>query len=137
MRTTTRRRHLMTAYRSEGDRNIVNDSKAEALEVKGLYRRAATRLIDVMWCCTEDDDRDWVRQRRDDCLQKVRRPPANPDDYGGLQASATRTQDRMGIGRPNGEVFRMKGRKFGILAGNSHSSLYFSDRMLFYSGMKG
>lgn len=116
---------------------MVNDSKAEALEAKGLYRRAATRWMEVMNHCAEDEARDWVRQRRDDCLQKVRRPPAKPDDYGGLQASATRTQDRMGIGRPNGEVFRMKVRKFGILAGNSHSSLYFSDRMLFYSGMKG
>ncbi|EPG2864923.1 PerC family transcriptional regulator [Pluralibacter gergoviae] len=90
---------------------MIRDSKAEELEAKGFYRRAATRWMDVMWCCTEDEDRDWVRQRRDDCLQKVRRPPAKPDDYGGLQAAATRTQDRMGIGSPNGEAFRMKGKK--------------------------
>jgi len=98
----------MTAYRSEGDRNIVNDSKAEALEVKGLYRRAATRLIDVMWCCTEDDERDWVRQRRDDCLHKVRRPPAREEDYCGLYKSVKETQHRMGIAQPNGEAFRLK-----------------------------
>ncbi|AIQ99026.1 transcriptional regulator [Pluralibacter gergoviae] len=90
---------------------MVSDSKAEALEAKGLYRRAATRWMDVMWCCTEDDDRDWVRQRRDDCLQKARRPPARPESYHGLSEAATQTQNRMGIGQPNGQAFRLKGNK--------------------------
>ncbi|HBU7752412.1 TPA: PerC family transcriptional regulator, partial [Klebsiella pneumoniae] len=53
---------------------MVNDSKAEALEAKGLYRRAATRWMEVMNHCAEDEVRDWVRRRMDECLQKVRRP---------------------------------------------------------------
>lgn len=39
---------------------MVNDSKAEALEAKGLYRRAATRWQEVMMLCAEDDDREPV-----------------------------------------------------------------------------
>lgn len=48
---------------------MVNDSKAEALEAKGLYRRAATRWMEVMNHCAEDEARDWVRRRMDECLR--------------------------------------------------------------------
>ncbi|MGQ0391965.1 MULTISPECIES: PerC family transcriptional regulator [Klebsiella/Raoultella group] len=98
----------MTAYRSRGDRNIVNDSKAEALEAKGLYRRAATRWMEVMNHCAEDEARDWVRRRMDECLQKVRRPPARAEDFGGLHKAAKETQHHMGIAQPNGQAFRLK-----------------------------
>ncbi len=68
---------------------MVNDSKAEALEAKGLYRRAATR---------------WM----DECLHKVRRPPARAEGFGSLHTAAKETQHRMGIAQPNGEAFRLK-----------------------------
>jgi hypothetical protein len=58
---------------------MVNDSKAEALEAKGLYRRAAT-LAGSHDVCAEDDDREWVKQRRDTCLENVKRPPVKVDD---------------------------------------------------------
>ncbi|KMK16878.1 transcriptional regulator [Pluralibacter gergoviae] len=90
---------------------MVNDSKAEALEEKGLYRRAATRWMDVMHLCAEDGDREWVRRHMDECLQKVRRPPLRPDSYHGLSEAATQAQNRMGIGQPNGQAFRMKSNK--------------------------
>lgn len=89
---------------------MVNDSKAEALEAKGLYRRAATRWMEVMNHCAEDEARDWVRRRMDECLQKVRRPPARPDSYHGLSEAATQTQYRMGIAQPHGGAFRLKGK---------------------------
>ena len=37
---------------------MVKDSKAEELEAKGLYRRAAARWMDVMNRCAEDGDRE-------------------------------------------------------------------------------
>ena len=101
----------MTAYRSEGDRNMVSDSKAEELEAKGLYRRAATRWMEVMNHCAEDEARDWVRRRMDECLHKVRRPPARAEDFGVLHKAAKETQHRMGIAQPNGEAFRLKTRR--------------------------
>lgn len=76
---------------------MVKDSKAEALEAKGLYRRAASRWMDVMVMCTEDDDREWIKQRHDWCLEAVKRPPVKLDDYGDLHKAATETQLRMGI----------------------------------------
>ena len=87
---------------------MVNDSKAEALEAKGLYRRAATRWMEVMNHCAEDEARDWVRRRMDECLQKVRRPPARVEDFGGLHKAAKETQRRMGIAQPNCEASMLK-----------------------------
>ncbi|MBT1777862.1 PerC family transcriptional regulator [Enterobacter hormaechei subsp. hoffmannii] len=89
---------------------MVNDSKAETLEAKGLYRREATRWQEVMMLCAEDDDREWVKQRRDTCLTNAKRPPLKNDDYGDLHKAVKETQRRMGIARPNGEAFRLKGK---------------------------
>lgn len=36
---------------------MIRDKKAEELEAKGLFRRAAARWLDVMAACTEDADR--------------------------------------------------------------------------------
>ncbi|MHC0026005.1 PerC family transcriptional regulator [Enterobacter vonholyi] len=90
---------------------MVNDSKAEALEAKGLYRRAATRWQEVMMLCAEDDDREWIKRHSETCLEKVKRPPVKVDDYGDLHKAATDTQHRMGIAQPNGSAFRLTGRK--------------------------
>ena len=90
---------------------MVNDSKAEALEAKGLYRRAATRWQEVMMLCAEDDDREWVKQRRETCLENVKRPPVKAEDFGDLHKAVTETQHRMGIAQPNGNAFRLNGGK--------------------------
>ncbi|HII3073359.1 MULTISPECIES: PerC family transcriptional regulator [Enterobacteriaceae] len=89
----------------------VRDSKAEELEAKGLYRRAAARWMDVMQMCADDDDREWIKRHRETCLEKVKRPTVKVDDYGDLHKAATDTQHRMGIAQPNGSAFRLTGRK--------------------------
>nr|WP_249541386.1 PerC family transcriptional regulator [Escherichia coli] len=63
---------------------MVNDSKAEDLEAKGLYRRAAARWMEVMLLCTEDDDLEWIKRRRETCLENVKRPPVKVEDFGDL-----------------------------------------------------
>lgn len=90
---------------------MVNDSKAEDLEAKGLYRRAAARWMEVMLLCTEDDDREWIKRRRETCLENVKRPPVKVEDFGDLHKAVTETQHRMGIAQPNGNAFRLNGGK--------------------------
>ncbi|AYN30428.1 PerC family transcriptional regulator [Buttiauxella sp. 3AFRM03] len=86
---------------------MVKDSKAEALEAKGLYHRAASRWLAVMALCTEETDRDWITCRRVECMEKARRPPVKADDYGDLHRAVTAAQHRMGISQPNGNAFRL------------------------------
>ena len=62
---------------------------AESLEERGLYRRAATRWREVMLLCTEDDDREWVKQRHDMCLDNVKRPPVKAENGGKRQRQTT------------------------------------------------
>ncbi|HFD3850691.1 TPA: ANR family transcriptional regulator [Klebsiella variicola subsp. variicola] len=90
---------------------MIKDSKAEELEAKGLYRRAATRWQEVMMICVDDDYREWVKQRRDMCLTKAKRPPVKTEEYGDLHKAVTETQHRMGIAQPNGNAFRLNGGK--------------------------
>ncbi|WP_340136841.1 PerC family transcriptional regulator [Klebsiella aerogenes] len=42
-----------------------------------MYRRATARWPDIMILCTEDDDREWLRKRRDSCLMNTKRPIEN------------------------------------------------------------
>ncbi|MDM2739548.1 PerC family transcriptional regulator [Citrobacter sp. Cu096] len=52
-----------------------------------------------------------LKQHRETCLEKVKRPPVKVDDYGDLHKPATDTQHRMGIAQPNGSAFRLTCRK--------------------------
>lgn len=90
---------------------MIRDRKAEELESKGLYRRAAARWMEVMLLCTEDDDREWIKRRRETCLENVRRPPVKVEEFGDLHKAVTETQHRMGIAQPNGNAFRLNGGK--------------------------
>ncbi|MBZ4236282.1 PerC family transcriptional regulator, partial [Mycobacterium tuberculosis] len=45
----------------------IRDSIAERLEACGLYRRAASRWIEVMQRCLDDEDREWIRHHRNQC----------------------------------------------------------------------
>ncbi|HFI6179006.1 TPA: PerC family transcriptional regulator [Escherichia coli] len=63
----------------------------------------------VMLLCTEDDDREWIKRRRETCLENVKRPPVKAEDFGDLHKAVTETQHRMGIAQPNGNAFRLNG----------------------------
>ncbi|MHB9347072.1 MULTISPECIES: PerC family transcriptional regulator [Enterobacter] len=71
---------------------MVKDSKAEELEAKGLYRRAARRWQDVMMTRARSDEQEWVRRRCDSCLAKLKSQAVKADDYGDLHKAATGTQ---------------------------------------------
>ncbi|MGQ8558056.1 PerC family transcriptional regulator [Enterobacter hormaechei] len=86
---------------------MVHDTKAEELEAKGLYRRAAARWAEVMALCTEDDDREWIAKKRAECLSFIKRPPVKVEEFGDLHKAARETQQRMGISKPDGEAFRL------------------------------
>lgn len=49
---------------------MVKDEKAEELEAKGLYRRAAARWVEVMAQSNSEGDRDWIATHRKECLEK-------------------------------------------------------------------
>lgn len=97
--------------RPERERGQVDDEVAQKLEAAGLWRRAAARWLTVMaaWSLT-DAQRVWVCQRRAYCLSQVAPavPPARVD-FAGIARAAKATQARMGLSRPNGEAFRLKG----------------------------
>ncbi|EOT1739122.1 TPA: PerC family transcriptional regulator [Klebsiella pneumoniae] len=88
----------------------IRDSIAERLEACGLYRRAASRWIEVMQRCLDDEDREWIRHHRNQCLKKAQRPPAPKEEFADLHQAAKETQYRMGIAKLYGEAFRLPGK---------------------------
>ncbi|MGE5985836.1 PerC family transcriptional regulator [Klebsiella michiganensis] len=87
------------------DKREMKDSKAEALEAKGLYRRAAQRWLDVMLMSHDRNDQDIARQRHNECIRKSKRPPQMPETLSGLSEAAKKTQIRMGIKPKDGRGF--------------------------------
>lgn len=85
---------------------MIHDSKAEELEAKGLYRRAAARWAEVMQRVNTDKEREQVAKRRAECIRKAARPPVMTDNFGGLKEAISRTHAGMGLHQPNGEAFR-------------------------------
>ena len=63
--------------------SMIHDSKAEDLEAKGLYRRAATRWAEIMQQVNTDKEREQAVKRRAECIHKAARPPARQDNFGG------------------------------------------------------
>jgi hypothetical protein len=54
---------------------MVEDEIARTLEAAGLWRRAASRWLDVMqFHAQTDEQREWIRQRRKHCLSQITRP---------------------------------------------------------------
>ena len=95
----------------ERNYRMIKDSIAESLEARGLYRRAASRWVDVMQTCVDDNDREWIRMHRNKCLKKAKLPPARKEEFADIHKAARETQYRMGIAKPNGEVFRLPAKK--------------------------
>ncbi|WP_267202926.1 PerC family transcriptional regulator [Escherichia coli] len=85
---------------------MIHDSKAEALEAKGLYRRAAARWADVMWLMSTDKEREQVAKRRAECIRRAARPPVMVDNFGVLKEAVNRTHTEMGIKDAGKPVWR-------------------------------
>jgi len=85
---------------------MIRDSKAEELEARGLYRRAAERWAEVMMLVDGDKERELVAKRRSECIRKAARPPARQENLGELRKAISRTHAGMGLHRPGGEMFR-------------------------------
>ncbi|MDI5434987.1 PerC family transcriptional regulator, partial [Salmonella enterica subsp. enterica serovar Kentucky] len=50
---------------------MIRDRKAEELESKGLYRRAAARWAEVMMLADGDKEREHAANRRSECIRKA------------------------------------------------------------------
>ncbi|WP_311791728.1 MULTISPECIES: PerC family transcriptional regulator [Pantoea] len=90
---------------------MVRDAKAEELESKGLYRRAAARWQEVIPLTESDTGRVWLIRRINECLAKVGKKPADSGSFIEVARAAREAQRRMGIYQPAGEAFRMKNKK--------------------------
>ena len=90
----------------------MNDTIAEKLEARGLWRRAAARWLDVMQNCATDTQREWISQRCKYCLSMLTSPrPDNKLDIGAINRAATITQETMGIRYEKGIEFRKYPRR--------------------------
>ncbi|EHM3032313.1 PerC family transcriptional regulator, partial [Escherichia coli] len=85
---------------------MIRDSKAEELETKGLYRRAAARWAEVMQLVNTDKEREQVAMRRAECIHKAARPPARQDNFGALKEAVNRTHAVMGMEDAGKSVWR-------------------------------
>lgn len=88
----------------------MKDNKAEYLEAKGFYRRAAARWMQIMLSCTNDAGREKAKERREHCLELAKRPPTKLDMFGDVHRAAKETQESMGIAQSKGEAFRNQNR---------------------------
>lgn len=77
---------------------IIHDAKAEKLEAAGLWRRAATRWLEVMYRPEyKAAQQEWVRQRRKYCLSRVTlAPELDKLRLGSIVRAAADTLARMG-----------------------------------------
>ncbi|MET5365911.1 PerC family transcriptional regulator [Klebsiella oxytoca] len=87
------------------DKSEMKDSKAEELEARGLYRRAAQRWLEVMLMSHDRNDQDKARQKHNECVRKSKRPPHRLDNLSGLSEAAQQMQIRMGLNLKAGRDF--------------------------------
>ncbi|EBR2398451.1 PerC family transcriptional regulator [Salmonella enterica subsp. enterica serovar Poona] len=85
---------------------MVSDQKAEALEARGLYRRAAARWADVMVMVKDDRERDQAAARRSACIRRSTRSPVRAENMGEIREAIRRIHRKMGMDRPEGSNFR-------------------------------
>ncbi|ELO5002926.1 PerC family transcriptional regulator [Escherichia coli] len=85
---------------------MICDSKAEELEAKGLYRRAAARWAEVMQLVNTDKEREQVAKRRAECIRKAARTPVMADNFGALKEAVNRTHAVMGMEDAGKSVWR-------------------------------
>ena len=85
---------------------MIRDRKAEELESKGLYRRAAARWAEVMMLADGDKEREHAANRRSECIRKAARPPATTDRFGDLRQAVKRTHSALGMDEEARGYFR-------------------------------
>lgn len=66
------------------------DAVAEALERKGLWRRAATQWLDVMLKCKDENMQERLRCRLNRCLDRAKHAPPRRVTLHDLNRAATR-----------------------------------------------
>lgn len=92
---------------------MVEDEVAQKLEASGLWRRAASRWLDVMQRhALTDQQRERIRQHRKYCLSCAK-PIRSPEklDVTEIRRAAKAAQERMGLSQPDGALFRLKDRE--------------------------
>ena len=98
---------------------MVEDEVAQKLEAAGLWRRAASRWLDVMQHNgLTDQQRDRIRQHRKYCFCCAK-PINSPGklEVAEIERAAKTAQVRMGLSQPDGGGLRLKDRKNKRLAG--------------------
>lgn len=92
---------------------MVEDEVAQKLEAAGLWRRAASRWLDVMQHHgLTDQQRSRIRQHRKYCLSCTK-PISSPKklDAAEIARAAKAAQEQMGLSQLDGAVFRLKDEK--------------------------
>lgn len=92
---------------------MVEDEVAQKLEAAGLWRRAASRWLDVMQLHgLTDQQRDRIRQHRRYCFSCAK-PINSPEklDVMEIVRAENTVQERMGLSQPDGAAFRLKDRE--------------------------
>ncbi|MEH3827968.1 PerC family transcriptional regulator [Enterobacter roggenkampii] len=92
---------------------MVEDEVAQKLEAAGLWRRAASRRLDVMQHHgLTDQQRDRIRQHRKYCLSFVK-PISTLEklDVTEIARAAKAAQERMGLNQLDGAAFKLKNRE--------------------------
>ncbi|EPN2807509.1 PerC family transcriptional regulator [Serratia marcescens] len=92
---------------------MVEDEVARKLEAAVLWRRVASRWLDVMQPhALTDRQRDRIRQHRKYCLSCAK-PISSPEklDVTEIARAAKAAQERMGMSQPDGATFRLKDRE--------------------------
>ncbi|MFT4273115.1 MAG: PerC family transcriptional regulator [Pantoea sp.] len=78
---------------------MVTDKKAEELEEKGFFRRAATRWAEVVRNSVTDDEREQAVSHQKRCLRQLEPTQREPDALYKLRHAASKTEKEMGIDR--------------------------------------
>lgn len=84
---------------------MIKDSKAETLEAKGLYRRAARRWAEIMLTAGTVSEQREAQAHHDRCMAAAKRPPKGLDNFADVKQAATEAQIRMGIRPMDGRGF--------------------------------
>lgn len=86
----------------------VHDRVAEKLEAAGLWRRAASRWLEVMSQYGNTASQlEWLRLRRVYCQKQLTAPePSGKQEVTSVSKAATATLAKMGLNRPAKIAFR-------------------------------